>query len=223
MKSVGREQHSSKEKEESMTEHNWPTREQYEADQRRYAESMIEYGHNHRDSDDSPGSGFAYDDEAERLKPEIVKTVRRECGRIERQLRRGHPDAAALLRPKDYSAERYDALNPAARDAVHDLWQLRDVRRVLCNSGFYANEYLCGWDQHWPSRHERPTSPELERFFALRARAVQDWRDRNRDRGRRLLADIESGEAWQQQLAHMARVEQWFCDGPVVHRVRRVR
>ena len=39
--------------------------------------------------------------------------------------------------------------------------------------------------------------------------------ERNRQRRRRLLADIESGLTWQQQK-HMARVERFFRDGPVI-------
>jgi hypothetical protein len=198
-----------------------PTREEWEAEQRRIAESMIEHGHSHRDDNDpGPTSTFAQSDEIERLRPGIIKTVRAACGRIERQLRREHPDAAELAKPKGYSHERYEALSPAAHDALDDIWSLRRVRDRLSNSGWYANEFLIGWDSDWPSRYDRPTSPEIKRFLKVRAQTVAQWREKNRERGRRILAGLDSGVGWQRELESRVHVEEFLARGPVVHVIR---
>lgn len=102
---------------------------------------------------------------------EAIKTIRRECGRIERDLREQFPDAAAVFANYDQSA--VDALSEEAMEALRDLWRLRDVRQDLRTKGYYATEYLLEWDYHWPSRYPKPTTPEIEGIRAAKDERMQ--------------------------------------------------
>jgi hypothetical protein len=198
----------------------WPTREEREANQRAHAEHMIEHGVGYADEDE-PSFTAAEHDEIERLEPEIIRTVRRECGRIERQLRREHPEVVWLLKPgaERYLSGEYDAalkaLSPKARDALLDLSSLRDVRREVAKfCGVYG--VYCGWIQSWPRRSTRPSSPEIDRLLTIHQEELARRRAGIRGGGRQLLADIESGAAWQRQQEHMAWLEKWLAGGPVI-------
>jgi hypothetical protein len=183
------------------------TREEFEASKRKYAQDMIETGDCNYLGYTSHGPSLtsAERDEIKQLRPDVIKTVRAACGVIERDLRRRFPDVAALLRPHkgpwtqeelDHLWEASDALTGADRDAYNDLLGLRDTRQEVTHFGVYRELSL----DSWPSRYEQPTSPPLRRLFAIYEQADQRWKDGNRERGRKWLARIESGEAWQQEL-----------------------
>jgi hypothetical protein len=205
-------------------DYQWPSREEWEADQRAHVEHMITHGVGY---DYQNGSSFtaAEHDEIQRLEPEVIRTVRRECGRIERRLRHEHPEVVWLLNPgaDRYLSGEYDAalkaLSPEARDALLDLSRLRDVRRGLVEYGVYCdNEFLLDWVRSWPSRFTQPSSPEIDRLLAIHQQEYARRRACIRGGGRQLLADIESGAAWEREQDHRVRIEKWFRDGPVIHR-----
>jgi hypothetical protein len=201
-------------------EHSWPTRDEYEAQQRSHAEHMIEHGVGYAD-EYSPTFTDAERAEIAALSPEIIKTVRRECGRIERPLRHQYPEVVWLLDPGTdrYLSGEYDAavatLNPDQLAALDTLRELRDVRWVLRYGGFD----FAYWDASPPPGFE-PACPELDRLREIHERALARYHDRERQRGRQLLADIESGVEWQRQQEHMARIDEYFRNGPVVHHRR---
>jgi hypothetical protein len=190
------------------------TREEFDTRQRERAQEMIDTGCNHHHLGDR-GRSFtsAERDEIDQLRPDAIKTVRAACGVIERDLRQRFPDVAALLRPHkgpwtqgelDHLWEASEALTGTDRDAYNDLLHLRDIRHHAAKNS-YHDDFVLSLDQDWPTRYERPTSPALEQLFTLYDQAEQRWKDDNRDHGRKWLARIESGEAWQQELENRAR------------------
>ena len=210
--------------------HDWPAREEWEADQRRYVQGMVESGNDCRsgnDYDDGPGWSTEERAEVEALTPAAVKVIRRECGRIEKQLRKEHPAAAAVLQMSvdDFAAGHGDAalaaLRESDRGAWDDLWSLRHVRNCLradrCYGPFDKPERNPLARVFWPQRYPEPISPELDRIKQIGAQAIDQYEEVIRRRGRKLLADLDSGAAWQEQLEHMASVDKWFRDGPVIH------
>jgi hypothetical protein len=200
-----------------MTDHDWPTREQYEADRRAYAEHLIEHGR----GCDHPSFTDAEHDEIARLAPEIIRTVRRECGRIECSLRKQYPRAGELAkgiseRPitaeaHDRHAAAVDALPNADRGALQDLLTLRSIRAGL------RHELHRPAPRDPPFRFERFVSPEIDRLRTMSDRAITRHCDSMRRRGHQLLADIESGREWQRRLEHMARIDEYCRNGPVIH------
>jgi hypothetical protein len=207
----------------TATAYNRSTREEWEDGQRRHAEHLIQHG---------VGYEFepAYTDEERRevesLKPEAVKVIRRACGRIERELRSRYPAAATAARGiegpiTEESIDRLykavDALTGADRNAYDDLQRLRGVRERI-RRGVVGRLGCRRWDIAWPERGEKPTCPELDRLDAIAEQAVQRHLDENRARGRQLLADLESGAAWERELKHRADIEEWRRCGPVMVR-----
>lgn len=197
----------------------WPTREEYETDRRRHAAHMIEHG-----VDDKDERSFTAEEraKAERLAPEAIKVVRRSCGRIERQLRREHPEVVWLLKPDTarYLSGEFDAaldaLSTPARAAFLALSQLSDVRRTLRIADVLDWD---AWSWNWPDGFDPPACPELDRLRAIRSEELTRRRAQTRDRGRRLLAAIESGQQWEDQLKHRAFCDAYFARGPVVRTV----
>lgn len=193
----------------------WPTREEYEAERRALAERLIEHGEGYAD-EHNPTYTRAESAEIERMAPVIIKTVRRECGRIERPLRREYPEVIWLLNPgvDRYLSGEYDAAEAAltapARAALSTLRELRDIRSELRRDAEdpIISEYGPGFD--------RFDSPEIDRLRVIRQDALDRFHDRQRQRGHNLLAAIESGEAWRDQLEHRASVDAYFANGPVV-------
>jgi hypothetical protein len=238
----------------------WPTREQWEADERRHAEYTIEYGINSWDFGSTRAVfTIVEQDEVEALAPEAIKTIRRACSRIERDLRQTHPDAAALARgPQEANLEErratpgacranyptaadtdrwydaVDALTGTDRDAYDVLRYLSHVRIDLRRYPFDdprpprgcaihvngTDPFTWDWERSWPPRYALPTSPEIERLRELNDQAVERWHESNREMGRHILADLDSGVRWQRELEHRAKVEEYFRNGPVIHRVR---
>jgi hypothetical protein len=81
----------------------------------------------------------------------------------------------------------------------------------------------CGWrfEQYWPEQFGRPTSPELDRLREINAVAVERSRARYREMGRQILADLDSGVRWQQELEHRAYMEEhYYGRGPIVEVIR---
>jgi hypothetical protein len=244
--------------------HAWPSREKWEADERRHALYTIQYGLDSWDYGSSrPYFTVVEQDEVEALAPEAIKTIRRTCGRIERELRRAHPGAGALAcgihpdepddprtrpagqcrnltwwRSKPELVQRFkdavDALTGAARDAYDDLGYLSDVRSALRRHPFDDPRLPFGcalkvngtdsitwdWERRWPTRHALPTSLEIERLRALNDQALDRWYEKNREMGRHILADLDSGVRWQRELEHRARMEEYFARGPIVEVIR---
>jgi hypothetical protein len=206
-----------------MTEYVWPTHEQWEDSLSKHALHMIEHGEGYSDDWDPR---FTTEERAEvdALVPEVVKVIRRACGRIERQLRNEHPDVAAILRAKGKSlaeirqlSAAVDGLTGAARDAFDDLGHLGSVRSELSRLKYIEPDHAAYVLYHWPSRFERPTCKELDRWRHLSEQAVQRHKDGNRAMGHRLLVNLESGAAWEEQLKHRARCAEYFRRGPVVN------
>jgi hypothetical protein len=195
--------------------HTWPTREEFEAERRAHAEHLIEHGEGYAD-EHNPTYTAAEADEIERMAPVIIKTIRRECGRIERPLRREYPEVIWLLNPgvDRYLSGEYDtaeaALTAPARSAYNTLWELRDIRSTLREDAEnpIISEYGLSFD--------RFTSPEIDRLRIIRQDALDRYHDRERQRGHNLLAAIESGQEWEDQLKHRASVDAYFARGPVV-------
>ena len=73
-------------------------RERFESDQIAYATHLITHGVGYAD-EANPTFDADEREEITRLAPEITRTVRRECGRVERRLRRQHPEVVPLLDP----------------------------------------------------------------------------------------------------------------------------
>jgi hypothetical protein len=109
------------------------------------------------------------------LAPEVIKTIRRSCSRIERQLRQQHPQAAALARgpeEKDLQERRkitgachanhitaadidrwqaaVETLTGEARRSYDDLVCLKDIRRSLQRNRGWRDEFdeptACQWE-----------------------------------------------------------------------------
>jgi hypothetical protein len=214
----------------------WPTREKWEADERARAEHTIEHGINGWDyganrpqwTDDERA-------EVEQLAPVVIAMIRRTIGRIERTLRREHPQAGLLARgiERPYTRDAFhrynadvDALTDDERKALDTLGVLDDIRRCLRRNTTYLDDpdlFECptdhGWqlDRRWPEQYDRPQSAELDRLRELNAQAVERSHAEHRERGRHILADLDSGAAWQRQLEHRARIEEWRRNGPVIH------
>lgn len=231
-----------------MTEHTWPTREEFEADWRRRAEYAVEDGGCPWPVDWPDGvPHFNAEEraEVETLAPVIVKLIRRECGRVERRLRADHPDIAALARgvhpdepdnPRwtrqpDYEsyermADRFsaaiDALTGDAAAAYHTLMRLDHLRRRLSKDRYYSPfdypDDRYPW-QPWPQGYEEPSSPELDRLYAITDAAIRRDQDKWRAEGRRMLDDLDSGAAWQTELERRADVDEYLRNGPAIHRV----
>jgi hypothetical protein len=188
---------------------NWPTREEWEADQRSRAEQTIAAGGNRQDYTEQPTPyGEAAQAEIDSLKPGAIKAIRRACGRIERKLRQQFPEADAVIRSFDYRAR--DALSPAARDAWEDLYNLSKVRQNLRVGTIWATDYFMAWDYNWPPRHAKPTSPEIERLHQIPGELRQMHRDQSVERARELLAQLDSGQAWADYAAARASREEWL-------------
>jgi hypothetical protein len=127
-----------------------------------------------------------------------------------------------------------DALTGEARDAYDDLDYLSDVRSALRRGPFDDPRLPAGcamevggtdsitwdWERRWPTRHPLPAAPEVERLRALNDEAVGRWFEENREMGRLILADLDSGVRWQRELEHRARLEEWFARGPIVEVIR---
>jgi hypothetical protein len=191
------------------TDDNWPTRQEWEADQRSRAEQTIAAGGNHQDYTEQPTPYTqAQDDEIDSLKPGAIKAIRRACGQIERKLRQQFPEADAVIRSFDYQAR--DALSPAARDAWEDLYNLSKVRRNLRVGTIWATDYFMAWDYNWPPRHAKPTSPEIERLHQIPGELRQMHRDQSVERARELLVQLDSGQAWADYAAARASREEWL-------------
>jgi hypothetical protein len=194
----------------------WPTRQEYEAQRRAHAEHLIKHGEGYAD-EHNPTYTDAESTEIERMAPVIIKTIRRECGRIERPLRREYPEVIWLLNPgvDRYLSGEYDAAEAAltaqARAAYNTLRELRDIRSELRED---AEDPIIG--DYRPLCFDRFTSPEIDRLRVIRQDALNRYHARERERGRNLLAAIESGEEWEDQLLHRASVDAYFARGPVV-------
>ncbi len=102
---------------------------------------------------------------------------------------------------------------------------------TCCSFAMYANAYgmrsmppgQYGYDADWPRRRERPASPELSRLRVLNNQALERFHTKNREMGRRILADLDSGVRWQRELKRRTEVEEYLRNGPVIHRVRVIR
>jgi hypothetical protein len=195
-----------------------PSREEWETEHRRIAEHLIETGEPYGSygyygySGDGPLYTDADDAEIDALTPEAIKAVRRACGRAERDLRAKHPAAAAVARGiverpmTEEVIERWyasqAALTGADNDAYHDLIVLRDIRAQLRTERYYSvTEWMGAWQfDGWPKRYEPPTSPALDRLRVLHAEGVQRRHDTTVAKGKELLAELESGDAWRAEL-----------------------
>lgn len=190
-----------------------PSREEWEAEERRWAVDLIETGEDTRYSYD--GNGPLYTDadteEIDALTPEAIKAVRRACGRAERDLREKHPAAAVVARgivERPWTDEVIDrwytseaALTGADKDAYHKLIKLRDFRSHLRKDRWYSiTESMGAWIFNWPKGYEPPASPALDRLRALHAEGIQRRHDTCVAKGQQLLAELESGDAWEREL-----------------------
>jgi hypothetical protein len=201
-----------------------PTREEWEAEERRWAQDLIDTGENTRWSYDTfgqPSYTDADEEEIDTLTPEVIKVVRRACGRAERDLREKHPAAGVVARgiesPSPFTmevVERWyaakDALAGADKDAFEDLVVLRHVRDHLRKDRWYSvTEWMGAWEfDRWPQGYELPASPALDRLRALHAEGIQRRYDTNVAKGRQMLADLESGAAWERELERRARADE---------------
>ena len=233
----------------------WPTREKWEAEQRRHAEALIETGCNHWDDLDWPTWSEDERAEAKELAPGVIAMIRRTCGRVERAMRQRYPEVAALARgpreadlderqatsgacrhnyPTTEDIDRWyaavDALEGDDRDTFEALTRLRDIRRSLRrrrnvysdNPDLFERPTEAVWtfDWIWSDGYNRPQSAELDRLREMNTVAVRRWNEKNRAMGRRLLADLESGAAWEDQLAHRKFCDEYFARGPIVEVIR---
>jgi hypothetical protein len=226
---------------------NWPTRQEWEAGERRRAEHCISDGINAWDYGQSKlGYTDAERAEVESLAPEAIKAIRRACGRVERSLRQQFPRAGELAKGFYRWCERHglDKNSMEAVDQYHAAikelseaetaayWTLRRTDHV--RSGLRVEScwreygtFEAGWaDNSAPSdpntRYEwlNVNSPELDRLHEISEQAMQRTREHWEDHGRKVLADLDSGKAWEDQLAHMAWVEEWFANGPTITRIK---
>jgi hypothetical protein len=222
------------------TTHTWPTREKWEAEQRRYAESVIEVGDDYWNELDCPQWSDDERTEIEHLAPVVIAMIRRTVGRIERQLRREHPQAGILARgiterpitmeAIDRHRAAIDALAGDERKAFWTLDRLGDVRTRLHHQRavYHGNPDLfeCPterpweFERIWPDGHDAPASPELDRLREMNTAAVERWHEGNRAMARRWLDDLSSGAAWQHELERRAQVEEYLRNGPVIHVIR---
>jgi len=191
-----------------------PSREEWEAERRRFAEHFIDTGeHDHDYSGGTPEYTDADDAEIDALTPEAIKAVRRACGHAERDLREKHPAAGAVARgivERPMTAEVIErwyaseaALTGADKDAYRDLIVLRDIRAGVRKEyrWFSVTERAGAWQfDDWPQRYEPPSSRALDRLRALHAEGVQRRHDSNVARGQQLLVELESGDAWRAEL-----------------------
>jgi hypothetical protein len=220
---------------------NWPTRKDWEANQRSRAALSIEKGVDAWDF----GRGSPTFDEAERaevesLAPKAIAAIRRACGQVEKVLRREQPYAANLARGwqkrsettwRQYLAD-IDALTGAALDAYHDLSGISNVRQSLhrpTGTGIYGDHpdlFDCptryGWtfEERWPQRFKLPNSPELDRIRQINDQAVARNAEGHREHGWKVLAELDSGKAWEAQLEWRAHHEEWLRNGPAITRVK---
>lgn len=221
-----------------MSDYTWPSREEWETDQRAYAEELIEFGFHRREELSEPS--YTRDEKLEiqeDLAPGIIAVFRRAFGRIERELRGRYPAVVPLVRPKhltyDEALAAENALTADERTALATLLWVRDMRTELSlrSCAFDAPLSPLGWTINadvqprrlfvadWPKPFEPPSSPELDRLHALSDQAFERHRNQIRDFGRKILADLDSGTAWAGQLKHMASCDEWRRTGPVVHRI----
>jgi hypothetical protein len=202
----------------------WSSREKFEADRRAHAEHMIEHGVGYADED---VERFTDDEraEAERLTPGAIKAVRRECGRIERPLRRAHPEVIWLLHPgvDRYLSGEYDAamaaLSPEALAALDVLVMVRDIRHGISGRHVDPLGYF-SWGWEWPTGYQPTEIPEVDRLRAIKAVELTRRRAATCEDGRRLLADLDSGAAWEREVERRADVDEYFRNGPVIRRVK---
>lgn len=225
----------------------WPTREEWEANERARAEWTIEHGEDRWDYEGKDDLWWSDDERAEvkRLAPIVIAMIRRTASRVERAIRCEHPQAGVLARgitgrPITLEAlhrhqAAVDALDDANRSALDALWALEDIRRDLHTSRGTARcaanpdrfecpteRDVCGWtfERRWPDGYDQPQSAELDRLRELNHRAVERSRAKYREMGRRILADLDSGVRWQRELERRAQVDEYFRNGLVIHVIR---
>lgn len=202
------------------TKRTWPSHDDWEAAQRARAEHLIEHGAGY---EFEPTFTDAERGEITTLAPVIVKAIRRECVRIERPLRAEHPEVVWLLKPSPvrYLSGEYDtameALSADQRAALDTLQEMRDIRRELRRE-FVGNSYP--HPHEWRHRQfrdlDRFASPELDRVRKLHQQAIARYRDQERQRGRTLLAALDSGVEWLRELKHRTEIEEYFANGPLI-------
>jgi hypothetical protein len=225
-----------------VSTYKWSTREEWEAEQRSRAECCISDGINAWDYGESQ-LGYTDDERAEvkSLAPEAIKAIRRACGRVERELRKQYPHAAELAkgfywwcdqhgypkRPKDgravaqfeeayhgYHAE-IESLTTAEDAALDTFGHLRDIRKDLKERGWWYRPFEAGWK----IRHLDTLSldsPELDRLQEISDQAVTQSQEHWRARGRTVLADLESGKAWEDETQRRIELDEWFAKGPLI-------
>jgi hypothetical protein len=213
---------------------NWPTREEWEAGERSRAQYCIDEGVNAWDYGQTQlGYTEAERAEVESLAPEAIKAIRRACGRIERQLRQQFPEAGRLAkgiteRPITGGAiDRYRAatekLTGEETEALDELRRVSDIRDGLKREGWWYRPFEAGWTGYESlslrRQHDYDTLGlvclQLDRLKEIDQQANTRTREHWQVRGLKVLADLDSGKAWEGQLAHMASVEEYFARGPM--------
>lgn len=111
----------------------------------------------------------------------------------------------------DYQAE-CESLSTAEDAAYQTFFRLRDIREGLKVRGWWYRPFQPGWTSDFRWRHLDDSltldCPELDRLWEISDQTVTRSQECWRARGREMLADLASGEAWESEVERRAELEE---------------
>lgn len=188
-----------------------PTRDQWETRERNRIKHAMDTG-----TDTYLLAGRAVTDAetewADRYLPDLVKAIRRECGRVERGLRRQFPAAWGLLNThrsmSDYR-QAENALTNDEREAFLKLVRMDRIRneiRAPRGTGIYEFDLRERAATALDWLRDEHTSAEIDHLRDLDDKAQQHMQEIVRERARECLALVDSGQAWENELDRRAKL-----------------